>query len=594
MSKEKRKARWLFFGKDKYTYDTIDELVNKSMGLAVGEVVTLNGYYSADDGATHERVIADTDDGSGVQLRSGLWANIVHNGEVNVSWFGAKGDDITDNLETFKKSIKVANIINIPNGRFILSDSLETNGKTLVGKGSLNTYLIFSNTDGIIINQSKTNIRDFSIFYNEINNTESFAIKCATTKSHTYMNTIKNIIIWNSYIGIGSLEKAIFSSVFENIEIRSFYKNGISFLSEGFGYTGSLFENIYIQNSDNPKKLLENAIHLKNVSDSIFNQINIENISCETFIFIEACKNLSFNGVHFEKAHCLTPNISATSLFRLSQSDININGLTYVFSDIDTTKDINIIYSNKDNYININCIYINNLTEIKKSNTYLFNDENSIEALVNIFSFNNKSTINFLLKGDKSLNNFNSTNSSVKKIKPLNKVNFEECISNYKELGYCDDGFITTSKVSGFPVNSVGHFNHILGDSKMGTLIISTSRSADKNIYIKKKIDDSTWTEWRKIQFIDNIAQLNTPYMATKMQGEGVYDDFIMYMDDKTAYDKEQQQLEKERQAEYQKALEVNPELSYEEWLSQQPALLPYVEEPRPTSALQKFMDKYL
>ena len=68
MSKEKIKSRWLFFGKDKYTYDTIDELVNKSMGLAVGEVVTLNGYCSADDGATHKRIIANTAKGFNLSL----------------------------------------------------------------------------------------------------------------------------------------------------------------------------------------------------------------------------------------------------------------------------------------------------------------------------------------------------------------------------------------------------------------------------------------------------------------------------------------------------------------------------------------------
>ena len=105
---------------------------------------------------------------------------------------------------------------------------------------------------------------------------------------------------------------------------------------------------------------------------------------------------------------------------------------------------------------------------------------------------------------------------------------------------------------------------------------------------------NSATKSWEEFQKLTPVAQLNTPYHAEKMKQEGVYNDFITYMDDKTAYDKEQRELEEQRQLAYQKALEVNPELSYEEWLSQQPALLPYLEEPRLTSALQKFMDKYL
>lgn len=72
----------------KYTAQTIEEM--QKLALKVGDIVELLGYYTAGDGAGHKRVIAQEDDGSGVLLENGLYANIVHNGEVKFSWLGAK------------------------------------------------------------------------------------------------------------------------------------------------------------------------------------------------------------------------------------------------------------------------------------------------------------------------------------------------------------------------------------------------------------------------------------------------------------------------------------------------------------------------
>ena len=88
---------------------TIAELQSRK-NLKVGDIVEVLGYYSAGDGAGHKRIIANEDDGSGVQLNNKLWANIVHNGKVNVSWFGTKGDGTIDDGIYLKKVFKTPNL----------------------------------------------------------------------------------------------------------------------------------------------------------------------------------------------------------------------------------------------------------------------------------------------------------------------------------------------------------------------------------------------------------------------------------------------------------------------------------------------------
>ena len=74
-----------------------------SMQLSVGDVVSLGGYHNVMDYSNHTRVIASADDGAGVQLSNGLWANILHDGVVDFSWSGAlPGDaDVSAKVQKF-------------------------------------------------------------------------------------------------------------------------------------------------------------------------------------------------------------------------------------------------------------------------------------------------------------------------------------------------------------------------------------------------------------------------------------------------------------------------------------------------------------
>lgn len=98
------------------TVDTIADLLTLT-NLSIGTVVKVNGYYSATDGATHYRVVAKTDNGTGIAYNN-LYLNIVYSNELYSTWFGCKQDGITDdttNFQRFLNNFGKANLI-VPPG----------------------------------------------------------------------------------------------------------------------------------------------------------------------------------------------------------------------------------------------------------------------------------------------------------------------------------------------------------------------------------------------------------------------------------------------------------------------------------------------
>ena len=83
----------------------------KNVNAKVDEVYEVLGYYRFDDGATHKRKISNEDDGSGVQLNNKLWANIVHNGEVNSSWFGCKYNSLESARNNYTNLLNITKLL---------------------------------------------------------------------------------------------------------------------------------------------------------------------------------------------------------------------------------------------------------------------------------------------------------------------------------------------------------------------------------------------------------------------------------------------------------------------------------------------------
>lgn len=145
----------------------------KNINAKVDEVYEVLGYYRFDDGATHKRVIANEDDGSGIQLSNGLWANIVHNGEVNVSWFGAKGDGVTDDTQAIQKSINKYKNVYFPNKKYKITNTISILPEREITFEKGATIECVEDVDVIKIEGNYIRIRNLTLDVSKINFTHT-------------------------------------------------------------------------------------------------------------------------------------------------------------------------------------------------------------------------------------------------------------------------------------------------------------------------------------------------------------------------------------------------------------------------------------
>ena len=219
-----------------FEISTIAELQSRK-NLKAGDIVEVLGYYTAGDGAGHKRIIANEDDGSGVQLANRLWANIIHNGEVNVSWFGAKGDGVTDDTSAFEKAINYKGII-IPTGTFIISKKLNLNDNLIIGSGKYLTSIKLSDNfaDDYIFNYPNLNhggMQNFSIYGNRKTVIGINLGTGASSESHVTRDvSFKSLVIEQCNNGGIHLNSNFMQTYFDDIFIGSCV-DGIGFKING-------------------------------------------------------------------------------------------------------------------------------------------------------------------------------------------------------------------------------------------------------------------------------------------------------------------------------------------------------------------------
>ena len=719
MAKDKSIPSNLVFTREKFKYDTIEDMRN-DVALKIGDVVELNGYYEAGDGADHKRKIEAQDDGSGVMIKNindmaveltlnksepelyrvGLYANIVHNGEVNVSWFGAKGDGVTDDTAVIQKvfNYETAKTIKIKFGTYIVSETLNINRNVSIVGESGNLFKLTNNMNigqdnakaTIYVKSSKVPLEKTVILDNDISKSEvwiklndvsdvkvgdliyikgDFSTSPWTCDNRGYLTKgeTNRIIAINSLENKIKLEKSL-SDEWKTTEIvkakiitpLTVSINGINIFGlEDKVYRGIAIENCYMSTISNCK--VENTGIVAIESIGSFNSLIVNNIIINAYIGNPQEADQSTVGLGY--------GLRATSDTFTSISHNRVNGARHSV-DISggypsrmISVDNNVVSSLKNEYGSMsthgtaeNCTFSNNIIngggygfamrgeniniinntvknstscyllgrnyfikgnsfekhltiirpELNEESNYLIIDGNLFKsanciAYLNetdgrIFdkAYNYKITNNTLIGvGSKSLSVFITSYSGSDKIIFSKSFVFKDNYSFLKNGGEFNLVLDLENKAE------VDKWCSYLTDSRCIYSDVGTGELGEQ--IFSKRLKKPAW--WNGTEYVDatgvsfftqNVAQLNTLYHMEKMKQENVYEDYISYMDEKTAYDKQQRKLEQDRQLAYEEALKENPELTYEEFMSIQPMLLNIVEEPQPSQALKDFMKKYL
>lgn len=735
MAKDKSIPSNIILAKEKFKYDTIQDMVN-DITLKVGMVVDINGYYSADDGATHKRVIADTDDGSGVQLSNNLWANLIKPVTFYYSNFeelkqssifvGAKAVvyglvfDIkkTSNVG-FEDELHIKTVRNVY-ANFSLDESkfdyivrkqneyiakyLDLNARnkevnivlqgdsityghdtqssdkidpptTVLPDGSKHTVTRSPNTIDKKLQEylrevtRRGNINVINRGYSGDWAEKSYTRWRTTANSNLTLfllgqndqggnwvpeksRTIEEFFKWNLMLGIREILRGgavVFTNGYrakslESGKVRQTFLEMTKSVSETIGAV--FFDTTdFLLGADDT--YYSDGVHLNSKGNARVAARMTAFFLGENIIKPVSVKIGDYLGVNYDyfnvygatygdsagSSNGLEVHNKTAELRGITRSEANKTAYFPFYLDSPECE-VQLLCGNSYGWIDISCDFETN-QHIQKSDyiqvQYREKPKDKISKLTipSVTNFriygkgfhvlkiqNNQENLDFYLnqilikevkknrydidlgKKDVTLENlaefFNTNNNVLYDLLSYNNNKIQGYLRAEDTHGtvfaYYETYAWGSTKLVGTTTNPIAFFIKIYAQSfNFLEKVFAFKQQGNGYLDLIPYYEATAFDKPNAI-----IQQLNTPYMATKMKQENVYDDYITYMDEKTIYDKQQRKFEQNKQLAYEEALKENPELTFEEFMSVQPMTLNLLSEPEPSEKLKRFMEKYL
>ena len=326
------------------TSDKVDSSITKVLSTVAdlaanagtNGIYRTKGYYSEGDGGGALYLVNTSSSGVNeidhITCQDGHYAHLMDIGYSHAKQYGAKGDGIHDDYSNLMRAINAHDITYIPQGVYLVSDTLDFENKTIQGSNYTHVTIkgnISDNTKPIIGCGGSCHIDGICVAYDSSVITSNIA-KGKYVGIRLY-GGYRNLAMQQGSItncqcnycgsGIWDGDHSVFSCHFDTIKMNNVGRWGLAMTSSK--RTGNVYTNIYVNNSAFISPGHADTVQCNQgfyldgeESECVIDQLNVEHLTAYQPIQMKNVHAAHVGSIHLEGVRCINTYDGFLSLDR--------------------------------------------------------------------------------------------------------------------------------------------------------------------------------------------------------------------------------------------------------------------------------------